>query len=155
VGSSHNRLTPAEDNEEALLSGYPSVVRLRRLDDNWQKQSNAIAYVALKTAGLALTRGQMNLNLSNPNQRGILAVVALLAAIFLSYFSIRNARAIYNASFEMPDGFLLEMRHPDISGILQLCLVRVPGDQPEDKIQGTAGIDDAGLVSASPERRKP
>ena len=25
VGSSHNRLTSAEDNEEALLSGYPPV----------------------------------------------------------------------------------------------------------------------------------
>jgi hypothetical protein len=33
VGSSYNRLSPAEDNKEALLSGYPPVLRLRSLAD--------------------------------------------------------------------------------------------------------------------------
>jgi hypothetical protein len=47
----------------------------------------------------------MNLNLSNSNQRGILVAVALLVAIFLSFFSIRNARAIHFASLQTPAGF--------------------------------------------------
>jgi tetratricopeptide (TPR) repeat protein len=46
----------------------------------------------------------MNLNLSNSNPRGILVGVALLAAVFLSYFSIRNARAIHYASLQTPEG---------------------------------------------------
>ena len=47
----------------------------------------------------------MNLNLSNANQRGILVAVSFLIATMLSYFSIRNARAIYFASLQTPAGF--------------------------------------------------
>jgi hypothetical protein len=47
----------------------------------------------------------VNLDLSNSNQRGILVAVALLVVIFLSYFSIRNARAIHYASLETAEGF--------------------------------------------------
>jgi tetratricopeptide (TPR) repeat protein len=47
----------------------------------------------------------MNLNLSNANPRGILVAIALAVAIFLSYFSIRNARAIHFASLQSPEGF--------------------------------------------------
>jgi tetratricopeptide (TPR) repeat protein len=46
----------------------------------------------------------MNLNVSNTNQRVLLLVVALLAAVFLAYFSIRSARAIHFASLQTPEG---------------------------------------------------
>jgi hypothetical protein len=40
VGSSHNRLTSAEDNEEALLSGYPPVGLLdaKRIEQTEEKR---------------------------------------------------------------------------------------------------------------------
>jgi tetratricopeptide (TPR) repeat protein len=47
----------------------------------------------------------VNLNLSNSNQRGILVAVSFLIACLLSYFSIRNARAIHFASLQTPVGF--------------------------------------------------
>jgi hypothetical protein len=47
----------------------------------------------------------MILRLSNPAQRGILVFVALLAALFLSYFSIRNARADHFAGLQSRQAF--------------------------------------------------
>ena len=40
MGSSHNRLTSAEDNEEALLSGYPPVGLLdaKRIEQTEEKR---------------------------------------------------------------------------------------------------------------------
>jgi len=47
----------------------------------------------------------MILRLSTSAERAALAVVALLLTAFLSYFSIRNARAEHLAGLETPDGF--------------------------------------------------
>jgi tetratricopeptide (TPR) repeat protein len=47
----------------------------------------------------------MILRLSNSAQRGTLVLVALLVAMFLSYFSIRNARAEQFASLQTREGF--------------------------------------------------
>jgi tetratricopeptide (TPR) repeat protein len=47
----------------------------------------------------------MILRLSNVAQRGALALIAFLVATFLSYFSIRNARAQYFAGLETLKGF--------------------------------------------------
>jgi tetratricopeptide (TPR) repeat protein len=47
----------------------------------------------------------MILRLSTSAERAALAVIALLFAAFLSYFSIRNARAEHLAGLETPDGF--------------------------------------------------
>jgi tetratricopeptide (TPR) repeat protein len=48
---------------------------------------------------------------------------------------------------------------PWISGIdvqeLQVCVVRLPSDQTDNRIQGTAWIDDVALVPVSPEHAKP
>ena len=51
LGSSHNRLTSAEDNEEALLSGYPPV----GLWDarNIYHAEEAIAYLGLNAGACA------------------------------------------------------------------------------------------------------
>lgn len=38
---------------------------------------------------------------------------------------------------------------------LQVCLVRLPSNQDENKIQGAAWVDDVALVPQSPERAKP
>ena len=47
----------------------------------------------------------MILRLSTSAERAALALVALLLAAFLPYFSIRNARAEHLAGLETPDGF--------------------------------------------------
>jgi tetratricopeptide (TPR) repeat protein len=47
----------------------------------------------------------MILRLSNSAQRGVLVVVALLVALFLSYSSIRNARAEHFAGLQTLSGF--------------------------------------------------
>jgi len=47
----------------------------------------------------------MILRLSNSAQRGTLVLVALLVAMFLSYFSIRNARAEQFAGLQTREGF--------------------------------------------------
>ena len=47
----------------------------------------------------------MILRLSNTTQRGILVVVAFFAALFLSYFSIRNARAVHFDGLQTLEGF--------------------------------------------------
>jgi tetratricopeptide (TPR) repeat protein len=52
-----------------------------------------------------------------------------------------------------------QMDLPWVSGIdvqeLQVCVVRLPSDQTDNRIQGTAWIDDVALVPASPEHAKP
>jgi hypothetical protein len=47
----------------------------------------------------------MILRLSNPAQRGTLVGVAFVLALSLSYFSIRNARAVYLSDLETPEGY--------------------------------------------------
>jgi tetratricopeptide (TPR) repeat protein len=47
----------------------------------------------------------MILRLSNPAQRGTLVGVAFVLALSLSYFSIRNARAVYLSSLETPEAY--------------------------------------------------
>ena len=47
----------------------------------------------------------MILRLSNPAQRGTLVGVAFVLALFLSYFSIRNARAFYLSGLETPKAY--------------------------------------------------
>jgi tetratricopeptide (TPR) repeat protein len=47
----------------------------------------------------------MILRLSNPTQRGILVAVAFALALSLSYFSIRNARAVYLSGLETPQAY--------------------------------------------------
>jgi Tfp pilus assembly protein PilF len=42
--------------------------------------------------------------LSQSAQRGVLVLVASLSALFLSYFSIRNARAAHFAALQTPEG---------------------------------------------------
>jgi hypothetical protein len=53
----------------------------------------------------------------------------------------------------------MQMDLPWISGIdvheLQVCVVRLPSDQTDNRIQGTAWIDDVALVPLSPEHAKP
>jgi tetratricopeptide (TPR) repeat protein len=46
----------------------------------------------------------MILRLSNPAHRGLFVLFALLIAVFLSYFSIRSARAAHFAGFETREG---------------------------------------------------
>jgi tetratricopeptide (TPR) repeat protein len=47
----------------------------------------------------------MILRLSNPAQRGTLVGVAFVLALSLSYFSIRNARAVYLSGLETPEAY--------------------------------------------------
>jgi tetratricopeptide (TPR) repeat protein len=47
----------------------------------------------------------MILRLANPAQRGTLVGVAFVFALFLSYFSIRNARAVYLSGLETPEAY--------------------------------------------------
>jgi tetratricopeptide (TPR) repeat protein len=47
----------------------------------------------------------MILRLSNPAQRGALVAVAFVLALSLSYFSIRNGRAVYLSSLETPEAY--------------------------------------------------
>jgi hypothetical protein len=53
----------------------------------------------------------------------------------------------------------MQMDLPWISGIdvheLQVCVVRLPSDQTDNRIQGTAWIDDVALVPLSPEHVRP
>jgi len=52
-----------------------------------------------------------------------------------------------------------QMDVPWVSGIdvqeLQVCVVRFPSDQTDNRIQGTAWIDDVALIPVSPEHAKP
>jgi len=47
----------------------------------------------------------MILRLSNPAQRGTLVGIAFVLALTLSYFSIRNARAVYLSGLETPETY--------------------------------------------------
>src|SRR6266571_157378 len=52
LGSSHNRLTSAEDDEEALLSGYPPV-GLLDAKNIYHAEKKAIAYPGLNAGACA------------------------------------------------------------------------------------------------------
>jgi hypothetical protein len=58
VGSSHNRLTSAEDNEEALLSGYPPVGLLdaKRIKQTEEKRKRQPYIPGLNAEALRLGR---------------------------------------------------------------------------------------------------